>query len=423
MQKYFKIKCFHFIGLLVFSIITGYLLLVLVYMIPSSSVLMGCANSIPIFQQEGTYPIIISGYPNSQLDNYTDGAMFNNVIYSGEESPFIKAAACFQYRFEDENPMESFMSYLWMEEDYSIISYSRYWHGFLIILKPLLTFMNYADIRVLNGLFQILLLAGIIWQLTKNGLGRYIPPMLLTVFYLVPMILAMSLQYSSVYNIALLSTLILLLFHEKIDKKDLYAEFFLVAGILTSYFDLLTYPLITLGFPLIFVIIMMQREKKPTKTILLVTLSCSFSWGVGYVGMWMGKWVIAVMILGIGTVSEVVSSIQVRSLNGAIKEGVSIKDVIRNNFQLLNKPIYKIIPLALLLYHSIQIVSRKIKLNELIIRGLPFLIVIAMPFAWYIMTADHANVHSWFTYRTFSVAILGFLSLLTVLSEKRQEQA
>ncbi|MFT3982328.1 MAG: hypothetical protein QM697_00360 [Lachnospiraceae bacterium] len=423
MQKYLKIKSLHFIGILVFSIIIGYLLLVLVYMIPSGSVLIGCANSIPIFQQEGTYPIIISGYQNSQLDNYTDGAMFNNVIYSGQESPFVKAAACFQYRFEDENPMESFLSYLWMEEDYSIITYSRYWHGFLVILKPLLIFMNYADVRVLNGLFQALLLAGIVWQLVKNRLERYILPMLLTVFYLVPMILAMSLQYSSVYNIALAATLFLLIFHEKIDVKDLYAEFFLVTGILTSYFDLLTYPLITLGFPLIFITIMKQRKKKTIKSLFLFIAGCSFSWGVGYVGMWMGKWIIAVLVLGIGTFSEVAAALQSRSLNGAVKGGISLREVIQNNFKLLERPIYKMIPSMLLLYHAFQIIARRIRPKELAMRGLPFLFIISMPFFWYLLTADHANVHSWFTYRTLSIAILGFFSMLTVMSEKRQEQA
>ena len=212
MQTRLKTKSLHFIGILAISVMTGYILLVLVSMIPSSSVLMGCANSISTFQQEGTYPIIINGYPNSQLDNYTDGAMFNNIIYSGEESPFVRAAACFQYRYEDKNPMESFMSYLWMEEEYSVVSYSRYWNGFLIILKPLLIFMNYTDIRVLNGLFQTLLMASIIWQLVKKGIERYILPLLLAVLYLNPMILAMSLQYSSVYNIALLAVLFFLLF-------------------------------------------------------------------------------------------------------------------------------------------------------------------------------------------------------------------
>ena len=405
--SFFKEKGIHFAILLAASITLGYLLLALVYCIPSEKFLMGGANSIQIFQQEGTYPTIMSGYPNSQLDNYTDGSMLNNAIYAGAENPFNKAAACYRYQYEEQNPMESFISYLWMDESYSVTSCPRYWHGFLIILKPLLTFMNYSDIRVLNQLFQLLLLGALIWQFVKKQLQQYIVPLLLSVFFLTPTAVSMSLQYSSVYNITLLSSFFLLLFAEKIEEKNLYAELFLMTGILTSYFDLLTFPLLSLGIPLIIAILLKQKKEASVKELLLCVIGYSFCWGIGYAGMWAGKWLIAVLVLGAGTFADVLYSMQMRSLEGASSDGLSVGTVIQNNLEFFQKPIYRISLLITTVYYAIQAFIHKAKPAAFLKKATPLALIILMPFAWYIVTAGHAYVHSWFTHRTLVIGVFG----------------
>ena len=171
---------------------------------------------------------------------------------------------------------------------------------------------------------------------------------------------------------------------------------------------------------MIFALIMRQRKRESAKSLLVFMIGCSLSWGVGYVGMWMGKWIIAAFVMGIDEFAGVFATIQSRSLSGAVEEGISFKETIQSNLRFLEKPIYKFIPVMLLLYHAIQISVKRIKPIELAKRGLPFVFVIMLPFFWYIVTTEHANVHSWFTYRTLCVAILGFFSMLTSLSEKRQ---
>ena len=417
-KEYLKIKAIHFIIILLTSIIVGYLLHVLSYAIPQSRLILGCANSVCTFEKEGAYPIVVDGYINTQLDNYTDGAMLNAALCDNGNSPFIAAIKNCQYKYDGKNPMESFMSYIWMEEGSFIIEYPRYWHGFLIILKPLLLYFSYSDIRMLNGLFQTILTAILLWTLVKKQLSRYILPTLLTIFYLVPSVLAMSLQYSSVYYIALLSTIALLFFENKLNEKNLIPELFLITGILTSYFDLLTYPLITLGFPLVFSIILKIQKKCPLKEILLSVIGYSFCWGVGYVGMWSGKWLLSILFLGISSFAAVTASLQERSLTGAVTEGTSVIETIVSNIEMFKKPIYTILPVIMLLYTAITTILKK---KEIHLKNcIPFLLIMIMPFAWYIVTANHAAVHTWFTHKTLCIAALGYFCMLTSVTQEEK---
>lgn len=414
-KEYLKAKFIHFITLLLGSIILGYLLLVLVYAIPQSRMVLGSANSICTFQREGNYPTVVDGYINTQLDNYTDGAMLNVALCSNGDSPWIAALKNCQYKYDDKSPMESFMSYLWQEEGFHIIDYPRYWHGFLVFLKPLLLFFSYSDIRMLNGLLQSVLIAILLWQLVRKQLSRYILPTILTTFYLVPSVLAMSLQYSSVYYIALTATVILLLFEEKLRDKELFPELFLMTGVLTSYFDLLTYPLITLGFPLIFIIILEERRKCPIKKLLLSIIGYSLCWGIGYVGMWSGKWLLSILFLGASSFTAVASSLQERSLNGAIESGTSVTETIISNLEMFKKPIYKILPVVMLLYTGITACFKKSRIQ--LMNCIPFLLPILIPFAWYVVTANHASVHTWFTHKTLCIAVLGYFCMLAGMTQ------
>ena len=69
-----------------------------------------------------------------------------------------------------------------------------------------------------------------------------------------------------------------------------YPEFFLIVGILTSYFDFLTYPVVTLGIPLCCYFLL--ESDRLWNNIKRLT-GFSVSWAIGYAGMCAAKWVIA----------------------------------------------------------------------------------------------------------------------------------
>lgn len=63
----------------------------------------------------------------------------------------------------------------------------------------------------------------------------------------------MSLQFNSVFMVTFTAMLIIAYRNEKWKDKPLYiwGVFFLIIGAFTSYLDLLTYPLVTLGLPIL----------------------------------------------------------------------------------------------------------------------------------------------------------------------------
>ena len=131
--------------------------------------------------------------------------------------------------------------------------------------------------------------------------------MLIGFLFMKPVLVLCSLTMSVCWIITLAVLLIMLLCHSKIEAGKRYPELFLLTGILTSYFDFLTYPVVTLGFPLCAYFLLAERES--IKKGLQKVIGYSFCWGVGYVGMWALKWIIADVTLHTGTIKDAAWSI------------------------------------------------------------------------------------------------------------------
>src|SRR5699024_5922954 len=89
--------------------------------------------------------------------------------------------------------------------------------------------------------------------------------MMMTMFIIVPM----SLQFSSMFYIMFISMIVLLLYHEKIEENNLELYIFFVIGSITSFLDLLTVPLISLGIPLTTYMLLIQNKENKKSTIQL----------------------------------------------------------------------------------------------------------------------------------------------------------
>ena len=79
-----------------------------------------------------------------------------------------------------------------------------------------------------------------------------------------PEVIGLSMQYAPIFFIMLISVFILLKFKDKLLENNNLIYYFLIIGMATSFFDLLTYPLITLRTPLIFYLLL---EGCPPKLI------------------------------------------------------------------------------------------------------------------------------------------------------------
>lgn len=412
-----KIKIYSFltyIGILCSCIMIGVLLLLAVYMLPVKGMKANVARSSEIFNYEGIYPQIVSGYKYMQLDNYTDSIMLGAAVYDGTEGAIDKAANNYHPDCEQLSPELALTNYAneVSAYEYFRVPYGRYWHGYLVPLKLLLLFFDYADIRVLNFFVQSLLLFMIIRQLYRIRMEQYAPAFLIMIFVLNPLTAALSLQFSSVYYIVLLSTIWFLHLVEcrKVTESKINHLFFAV-GILTAYFDLLTYPLVPFGILIVLYLVFPGEKTAGIKPL----LQKGVLWGAGYVGMWSGKWLAGSILTRHNLFADALNQVFLRTSAGFYdgSDGYSRLDALWKNISVLLKWPFLIAFLSagavflicLLRGHTLPITRQ----NAAIIF---FLTATALlPVGWILITAGHAYGHYWFTYKELAVSCFALASL------------
>lgn len=81
---------------------------------------------------------------------------------------------------------------------------------------------------------------------------------------------------------------------------------------LTSFLDLLTYPLYTWAFPLLLLILLSEDGQKALNYVKTVVVS-GLGWILGYAGMWFGKWALAGWIVHRNVIQEAWKEVLFRS--------------------------------------------------------------------------------------------------------------
>lgn len=194
-------------------------------------------ESISLIKSEDWYPLV----PQLAAGGYF-GDFFPGVLDNSSDCIMLHTAM-------DDSEGGLLQRAMNMYSDYSGY-YSYYWHGYVSVLRPLCLLFNYSDIRTLNGMLQLLLLLLLAGTIEKK-LGIYYLPLLVTSYFLLmPAALGFALQYSWVFYIGITTCMALLRHQSFFEKENRILYAFLVCGMLTSYFDLLTYPLFTWGFPM-----------------------------------------------------------------------------------------------------------------------------------------------------------------------------
>ena len=75
---------------------------------------------------------------------------------------------------------------------------------------------------------------------------------------------------------------------------------------------------------------------------------------------------------------------------------------------MINTSLVWVVAGVVLLYAVIQSI-RKPGVAKVWLKRPLFLLIVLMPYVWYLLLANHSYLHWWFTYRLQAVAILGLL--------------
>lgn len=407
-----KIMCILFC-----SICIGVLSLLCVFMLPTEKINMHITDSVDIFEDEQTYPILTK-WCTSKLDNFTDSLMILTAAYDGEESVLEKVMLGKYKRVQGEDPTQSLIKQYKYDDVTYQEEYVRYWHGYLLCLKPLLLCMDYGKIRILNLIIQTIINLYLIILLSTKKMREYIVPYILMIGLTMPLTTAWSLQFSAVFYIFSIGSIILILKNEKWLGTEKHNFYFLFMGIATSFFDFLTYPLATFGIPAIFYFNMNRCDNVRRNIKQLICFL--FHWGIGYIGMWAGKWIIASIVLKRNVLLNSFSAIQNRSsLHDANGMFFSIADVLSRNIEaFLKNPV---IILAIIFLAVQLILLYKYGLKENCYSSIIIFVSIAMlPFIWYIGASNHSFIHFWFTYKELIITAFSIFCLVVNLKSSEQ---
>lgn len=405
------------ICILAAGIIIATLLQCLVFALPTWRMEQNVRKSIDIFKNEGSYDDIIKGIQGTKLDNYTDSAMLLQAIYDGNEPLLERAMNIYSKTVEKKNYTEALIQYCDTGKTDGVRNYFWYWHGYMIFLKPLLLLCDYGNIRVLNITLQLLVFVGLLFAMYKKDLKQYIIPFFAAYILIMPNTVGLSLQYAACYYIMMITSLCMVWFYDTLKKNSWFYLLFLFSGMCTSFFDYLTYPMVTLGIPMIYYYLYNTENK--FSYLIKTMFSNGISWLSGYVGMWAGKWLVSSIILHQNSFVKAIEKIAQHTgnrENGNIVE-YTLLDVFKLNFQWVSEFSYIAI-IIIALFYSFYISKKNGGITKKNIRlSLPLIVTACIPIFWYIFSNTHAYYHYWMEYRHCAILVFALLSFFIKVSK------
>ena len=369
-------------------------------------------RSQEVFRNEDVYPFI-SDSSQSMLDNWTDSLLVLTASYKVKEGESVAQSAMINPRYT----VDGIESYNTITADLSgdsidVTTYGRYWHGYLIFLRPLLNLFDYGQIRIINTVIQLTLLAFLIILMIKKKYYFLIIPFLAAYAFINPITITKCLQYSHIWYIVLISSICYLLFQEKIIKHNIHYLLFAIVGICTGYFDMLSYPIVGLGTLLI--LVLTTEEHNFIEAIKKIII-CSLSWVAGYSLMWILGILYASIITGQKVYIEAIDALIYRTSNVGINDAVlTYGGFFEKLFGELDYGLIAVISaisallgFAYLIYQiikNIDIIKGDVNFakNEAI-RLLVLLSMTLIPIVWFLFILNHSYIHTFFAFRVLFV--------------------
>lgn len=364
-------------------------------------------------QSDGYFPSMDGGYGGftsmnpTTLELATDSLMLKMAFYEGEGAGLEQAFRCYSTQYEEE--------------------YSRYWHGYVAVLRPLLMLFDYSELRILNGICQTLILLAVVHYVWKLKGIKYALALISSYILLMPVALAYCLQYSWAFYASFGSLFVYLRWRSFWNKGNRYIYFFILTGAVTTYLDLLTYPLLSWGLNAVWYVLLRDTDDASGETVcggkaaweyVRRVAASGIAWLVGYSGMWAGKWALGSIVLRENLFEKAYSEALLWTVNEGAKSitmGQRL-DSLYKNWGVYDYKIYVFLLAAWLLYWLIRGAYCG---WEKSVRTPALLLTACSSVVWYMALAGHSLLHYIFTHRTFGVSIAAFMGIVLVGTEKK----
>ena len=402
--------------------------LLIVSYIPQKAIKANVSESADIMVEEGEKRRFRSFGRSLFNDNSTDAIMLNLTYTIDEENKLesiIKARRNYvqgitEKIVEDivgDLPHET-EEYLMTDELFDTVNgkkqvsyeYTRYWHGYIVILRILLILFNITTIRWLIQITLMTLIIILAYYLKKNTNSKKIAISLIMAFIATDFFVwNYVIQGMFVMIIALLISIFIA--NKKINDKNLNMWLF-ISGALTVYLDFLTTPLVSILLPIIVYTAVNNSEETNTKKVIIRLIKNLIAWGSGYLGIWFAKWIIADILYDMDIVK--LSFIQIYYRMGGIREfdceNIPLYGLLNNLINSLNYLVVSIY--SFLFIYAMGRATLYKKKYFLSSEKIPYYVCFIIPLMWYYIISEHSYQHFFFTYKTMLIPLLSIMLIV-----------
>lgn len=425
--KFSKIGIREYIVAFCMTVFLAVMLLAVVAFLPQTVIRNHVAESIPLVSRDMENRYLFDNSVGSKLDVDTDIMMLcislsTNDRYLGS----ILTNPVYEYEDLDErddlDEVLAELSYDTPPDD--MWFYTRYWMGFRVILRLALTFFTYAQIkRYLSFLFFCLFVAAIC-SVSKHANSRIAFFFALSIILIRPHVMATSMQLTCCFFIAFGAMLLIPWLHRHEKWEGL---FFMELGMITMYFDFYTVPLVTMGFPLLYLFVLKREEAARYSFGKL--LRNMLTWLLGYGFMWIAKLGLTSLLTSEDALFEGIQSFFSRvgiqkdtnltkyySVEAAF-EGVQ-EAVFSDKTGAVVYLLCAGLILAAVLYQALRGRTSFVHLRN----AAPCLLFAVIPLVWFVITKQPIAIHYFFQYRSIALTHWGAGVFLYYLLPAKQKE-
>ena len=283
------------------------------------------ASAKYLSENEDEFYQIVEGDKRTLVHNYADVITFN-IMYSvdGKDAwDELMMSPFYSDNINPDYPMIELLAERITEEKQADTVYDRYWHGMMVLLRPLFCVFTLSQIRMvmltlLVGLF--VLLSALLW---KKGLRTLVATLWIAgILSGYPMI-AICMEYVPVWLIMLLSSLAAIKLYQ---NDSAIANLAVANGVCCAFFDFLTTETVAIVIPLVVVLCLKNKEKQIEDFWQGVRwlLAKGVLWGVAYLGTLFTKWILSSMVLSENRIGFALSMMLKRQGDASVQLGETV---------------------------------------------------------------------------------------------------
>lgn len=421
--------------------------LVVTSRIPGSAIEKNIKASADYYSSHPIFEMKRDLYNHTLVDNYADSILTNVIYCIDSDKPYESSIRAVYYRpdtMEVNQALADITKQETIEEQEELLAedgveYFRYWHGSMVVLRPLFMLFSIEGIRTVLGLLLfglILLLLGRLWI---HGQKETAIILFLGMAAVHIWMCACCIEYITTW---LLLEVLLLRLESRERKSGFmvgnreeehhYYRLFAVSGMLTCFVDFLTTETLTITVPLLLLCLMHYKRGSlgKWKAELLFMIKSMAVWGMAYVGMFLAKWALSVMLLGRHAFGEAWGDAALRISGNVTDDNTNLGRILGFGEQLLgtlwrnlhalfgfrsdvtNRTVYLVSGVVLAVLFAFWYLFRKKTCDK---RILGMLIILgAVPYVRFLILRNHSYLHFFFTYRSQMVTVAAIAAIIWV---------